>query len=172
MEETNIKTGKIGWTYGLIAGLITVVFSLIIYLMDMSMMVIENPMIQLIGLVIMIVVMILGIIQYKKTNAGYISISQALKIAAAVGLVCAIISIIYGLIIGMIDPELTEQVSEYYKEQAYAQNPNLKLTDEQWNSGMKIQQYIGYAAAILISVVIGLIVGAITGAVVQNKRPE
>lgn len=170
MEETDIKTGKIGWTYGLIAGLISVVFGLILYFMDMSMIAIKNPMIQVIGLLIMIVVMILGVIQYKKANAGYISISQALKVATAIGLVSGIISIVYGLIMGMVDPGLTEEVSEYFKQQALVQNPN--ITDEQWETGMKIQTYIGYAASIILPVIIGLVVGAITGAIVQNKRPE
>lgn len=172
MEETDIKTGKIGWTYGLIAGLISVVFSLMIYFMDMTITVIENPISQIIGPIIIIVVMIIGVIAYKKANDGYIKIGQALKVACGIGLIAGIIGILYGLIIGMIDPELIETVSEYLKEKTFAQNPNMKMTDEQWETGMKIQTYVGYAASIILPIILGLIVGGITGAIVQNKRPE
>jgi len=170
MEETDIKTGKFGWTYGLIAGLISVAFGLIIYFMDMTLIVIQSSIAQLIGPLIIIIMMILGIINYKKANDGYITISKALKVACGIGLISGIISLLFNYIIGVIDPELTQNILDYYKEQAYTYNP--KMTDEEWNAGLKIQTMFGYAIMIIFPVIIGLIVGAITGAIVQNKRPE
>lgn len=171
MEKNKPNTGKIGWTYGLIGGVISIVFTLMLYFNDMIAESATNVGIQLVGLAILIVIIVLGILQFKKVNAGYITLSQALKIGAAIALINGIISLVFQyLLTQVIDPAVGASLIEVGKQQALQQYP--QMTDEQWEQGLAIQKVIGYAIGVILPIIIGLIIGLITGLIVKKQRPE
>lgn len=168
MEENQPKIGKFSWTYGTIGGITVIIFSLMLYVAGVQE---QGIGVQAVGFLILAVAVILAIIQFKKANNGFISLSQGLKLGAGVGLVVGILIVLYSLLFTyVIDPEYVAMLIENAKQKAMAENP--KMTDEQWEMGMNIQKYVQYPAILIIDVLFGLIVGAITGAIVQNKRPE
>lgn len=171
MEETDIKTGKFGWTYGLIGGLIGIAFTLMLYFMDMLTSSAQNIGVGIIGLLIWVAVMVTAIIAYKKANGGYITISKGLKIGAAVGLVCGLIGLVFSYVLyTYVTPETAAALAEIGKEATLKAYP--QMTEEQVEQSLSFSTTIQYAASIIFPIIIGLIVGAITGAIVQNKRPE
>lgn len=168
MEEIQPKTGKFSWTYGLLGGSVIIIFSFMLYMMDVKE---QGFGTQAIGILILAISIILAIISFKKQNEGYLKIGQAVKIGAGIGLVVALLTIIYILLLTyFIDPEYMASIMEMAKQKALESNP--QMTDEQWEVGMSIQKYVQYPAIIIMNIIIGLIIGAITGAIVKNPRPE
>ncbi|MCK0156939.1 DUF4199 domain-containing protein [Cellulophaga sp. F20128] len=171
MEKNQPNTGKIGWTYGLIGGVISIVFTLMLYFMDMMAEAATNIGIQLVGLAVLIGVIVIGILQFKKINEGFITLSQALKIGAAIALINGIISLAFTyLLTQVIDPALGVSLLEVGKQQALQQYP--QMTDEQWEQGLAVQKVVSYAFGIILPVIIGLVIGLVTGLIVKKQRPE
>jgi hypothetical protein len=93
MEENKLKTRKYALQFGLIAGLVGIVFGVMLYTMDMHY---ERSLaIQAVQFAILAVFVIIGIIQFKKANGGFLKLGQAVKLGAGVGLIAAVIGTIY-----------------------------------------------------------------------------
>lgn len=168
MEENQPKIGKFSWTYGILGGVAVIVFSFMLYIIEADQ---QGLGVQAVGFLILTIAVILSIIQFKKANSGFISLSQGLKLGAGVGLVVGLLIVLYSVLFTyVIDPEYVAMLIEKAKQKAMVDNP--QMTDEQWEVGMSIQKYVQYPAILIIDVVFGLIVGAITGAITKNNRPE
>ena len=85
MEETKPKTGKYALTYGLILGAISVVFIFMLYSLDMHYQ--GGPMVMGISLIITIAMIVIGMMQFKKDNNGFMSFGEGLKIGVGIGLI-------------------------------------------------------------------------------------
>lgn len=172
MEVNQPKTGKFAWTYGLLAGGAGVIFSLMLYFMDMIY--IQNMAINIIPYLLLGAAVILAIVQYKKANSGFLKTVDGVKLGAGIGLVAAILSVIYfALLTNVIEPDFMDKTMEVAKVKAFEDNP--QITDEQWNQGVEMQKkfaWLGYPIALIFYTLIGLIIGAITGAIMNNRRPE
>ena len=83
MEENQPKTGKYSLNFGLILGLISVVFGVMLYTMDAHTS--QDPANTVISIVIMVAVIIWGIISFRKANEGYLSLGQAMKLGTGIG---------------------------------------------------------------------------------------
>lgn len=172
MEVNQPKIGKFSWTYGLLLGAASVAFSVMLFTMDMHYE--QGWAVRIIGLVLMLAAVLLGIIQYKKANSGFLIISDGLKLGAGIGLVSAILALIwYALLTNVIEPDFFDKSMEIAKVKVLEDNP--KMTDEQWNQGVEMQKsfaWLAYPFVIIINIIIGLVIGAIAGAVMKNPRPE
>ncbi|MCM4153074.1 DUF4199 domain-containing protein [Arenibacter sp. N53] len=114
MEETKPKTGKYALTYGLLLGAIGIVFALMLYSLDMHYQ--GGMMVLSVSLIITIVMMVIGMLQFRKDNNGLMSFGQALKIGVGIGLIGGIIGILFNQIMaGVIDPEMMNKAMEYQK---------------------------------------------------------
>lgn len=114
MEKTKPKTGKYALTYGLILGAISVVFILMLYSLDMHYQ--GGSMVMGVSILITLAVMVIGLMQFKKDNNGFMSFGEGLKIGVGIGLVAGIIGILFNQILaGLIDPEMMNKAMEYQK---------------------------------------------------------
>jgi len=172
MEVTQPKIGKFSWTYGLLLGVVGVIFSVMLFSMDMHYE--QGWTIRIVGIVLMIAAIILGISQYKKANSGFLKVVEGVKLGAGIGLVAAILSIIwYALLTNVIEPDFFDKSMEIAKVKVLEENP--QMTDEQWNQGVEMQKsfsWLAYPFIIIINVILGLIIGAIVGAIMKNNRPD
>lgn len=172
MEENQPKLGKFSWTYGLLLGGVGVIFSVMLFSMDMHYD--QGWTVRSVGIILMIAAIILGISQYKKANSGFLKPVEGLKLGLGIGLVASILTIIwYALLTNVIEPDFLDNSMEIAKVQVLEENP--QMTDEQWQQGVEMQKsfaWLAYPFIIIINLVLGLIIGAITGAIMQNKRPE
>jgi len=172
MEELKAKIGKFAWTYGLLLGLVSVIFNVMLYTMDLHYE--QGWGVRIVGLVLMLAAIILAIVQFKKANSGYLKIIDGVKLGAGIGLVAAILGLIYyALLTNVLEPEFFDKSMEIAKVKVLEENPT--MTDEQWDKGVEMQRnfaWMAYPIVIIFNIIIGLIIGVITGAIMQNKRPE
>ncbi len=172
MENIQPKTSKYALTYGILAGLAGIVFSLMLYFMDMHYE--QGIAIQAVQFAILAIFVIIAILQFKKANSGFLSINQAIKIGPGVAVISFIVGMLYFLVFSnVIEPDFMANSYEIGRQKAIVENP--QLTPEQIDQGIEFQKkffWVIMGVFMLISAIFALIVGAITGAIVKNKRPE
>ncbi|GAB5472784.1 MAG: hypothetical protein Mars2KO_08830 [Maribacter sp.] len=170
MEENLPKTGKFAWTYGLLLGLASIIFSLMLYFAELHYE--QSWSVRIIGIILTVIAIFLATSQFKKANGGLLSLSQALKLGAGIGLVGGIIALaFYWVLTNVIEPDFMEKAMAIAKVQAFADNP--KLTEEQWAQGMEMQgkiAWLAYPIGIILNVVIGLIIGLFTGLILKKGK--
>jgi len=170
MEENQVKTKKFSLQYGLLAGLVGVVFGVMLFAIDLHY---ERGLaIQLVQFGILGVFVVIGILQFKKANGTYLILKDALKIGAGVGLIAAVIGTVWFLIMSnVLEPDYLDKTYEIAKVQAFEDNP--RLTQEQWDQGVAFQKKlfpIFLAVGLIISALFGLIVGLVTGLIAKKDK--
>ena len=169
MEENLPKTGKFALNYGVLTGVIGVIFGIMLFAMNMHYD--QTVGIQVTNTLILAGGIVIGILQFKKAG-GFLTISEALKVGAGVALIAAIIGLIYFFLLSnVIEPDYMDKVFEIGKIKAMNDNP--KLTEEQIDQGIEMQKgltWIYYPIGLIINVVIGLIVGLITGLILKKEE--
>jgi len=171
MENQEPKTGKFALNYGLIAGGIGIVFSLMIFFMDM--LYDPNQLKNWIPTIILIVVIVLAVIAFKKANDGLLNISQGLKVSVGVALVAAILGIIYLiLLVNVLEPDFAEKNAEATRALMTTTYP--ELTSEQIDQNIEMQNkffWIAYPFILIINCLVGLVVGLIVSLIMKKERP-
>lgn len=171
MEENQPKVSSFILKFGLISGLISVAFGLMLYFQGLHYE--RGIAVQAIPYVILAIAIVIGIIQFKKANSSYLKLGQALKLGAGIGLISALIGTIYFLVLSnVIEPDFMANTMEIAKTQAFEQNP--KLTEEQWDQGAAFQAKffpVFLAAGLVLSALYGLIIGLFTGLVTKKDNP-
>lgn len=162
METNTPNTGKFALTYGLILGGISVVFALMLYSLDMHYQ--GGMMVLGVSLLITIAVIVLGMVQFKKANNGFMSFGQALKIGVGIGLIGGIIGIVFNqLMAGVIDPDMMEKATAYQKGLLLE---STQMTPEQVDAQMEMgkkfttpsmQIVFGLIYSVVVSFIISLI---------------
>ena len=172
MEEQQPKTGKFALNYGLILGLISVVFGVMLYTQKMHYE--RNTGIIVISIVIMAAIIFVGVNAFKKANGGDLSISEALKVAVGIAVIGAVISLAYQFVLtNYIEPDFMDKAIEMAKPEAMAQNPN--MTEEQWEQGVEMQKsfaWLQYPIGLIINCVLGLILGLVTGLILKKSKAD
>ncbi|MEM9076098.1 MAG: DUF4199 domain-containing protein [Bacteroidota bacterium] len=172
MEENKPKTGKYALKFGLILGLVSIVFN--VMLMSQGLHYEQTLPIQIIGILILAVVVLIGISQYKKDNGGYLVLGDALKLGTGIAVVAGVIGLIYFFIMSnVIEPDYMDKVYEIGKQKAMTDNPN--LTEEQIDQGIEMQKnfaWIAYPVILIIQAVIGLVIGLIGGLIFKKDKPS
>ncbi len=162
MEMVKPNTGKFALTYGGILGALSIIFALMLYSLDMHYQ--GGMMVLAVSLILTIALIVLGMIQFKKANNGYMSFAQALKIGVGIGLVGGIIGILFNqLMAGVIDPDMMDKAMTYQRAQLLE---TTKMTPEQVDAQMEMgkkfttpsmQIVFGLIYSVVISFIFSLI---------------
>lgn len=170
MEENQPKTGKYALNFGLLLGIVSVVFGVMLYSMDMHYD--QGWGVRGVQIALMIAAIMFGILQFKKANEGFLTISEALKLGAGISLVAAIIGIIYFyLLSNFIEPDFMDKMYEIGKQTAMENNP--KLTEEQIDQGIEMQKgfaWLTYPIILIFNILMGLIFGLIGGLIMKKQK--
>ncbi|WP_225901846.1 DUF4199 domain-containing protein [Zobellia barbeyronii] len=171
MEESKAETGKFAFNYGLLVGGIGIAFGIMLYTMDMHY---ERGLaVQGTQTLILVVGIVLGIYQFKKSNLNYLTISEALKVGAGVALIAGILGILYFYVFSSyVEPEYMDKMYEIAKQEALVDNP--KLTEEEIDKGIEMQKsfsWMSYPIILIMNILIGLVVGVITGLILKKEKP-
>lgn len=134
MEENKNSFWKSALIYGAMYGAVLIVFSIITYVLNMTM----EKWVQYVSYVIMIGALVYFTMEYRKQRgAEGLSYGQALGFGVAITLVASVISAIYTyLLFTVIDPDLINLMIDKTQEQMLAQG----LTDEQVEAAMEMQK--------------------------------
>jgi hypothetical protein len=171
MEENQPKTGKYALNFGLVLGVISVIFGIMLYTLDMHYQ--RNTAVTIVGVLITIVVLFFAINQFKKNNDGFLTLSEALKVGVGAALIAAIIGVVYQYALAnYIDPNFMDKAMDAQMAEAMA---NGKMTSEQVEQGKEMGKkffWVGYPIYLIISVLFGLIISLVIGLVIKKNRPE
>lgn len=171
MEENQPKTGKFALNYGLLVGGAGIVFGIMLYMIDMHYE--RGIAVQGTQIAILAAGIVLGVVQFKKANLGFLTISEALKVGAGVALIAGIIGLLYFYVFSnFIEPDYMANMTEIGKQEALADNP--KLTEEQIDQGIEMQKkfaWLTYPFILLFNIIIGLVIGLITGLILKKQKP-
>jgi hypothetical protein len=171
-QNSSLKSNII--TYGIILGSISVVFQLMLFLLDMHYK--NDSTAGIVALLITSGVLVYSFIVFKKNNEGYMTLSEALKIGLGVSLISAIIGIIYTqLLVNFLDPDTMQKSLELSIDNMRAQNP--EIPQEALETARSIQEkmsspLIFSAVQIIFSLFFGFIISLIGGLIVKKSRPE
>jgi hypothetical protein len=172
MEQQPPKTGKFALNYGLILGAISIAFSFMLYTMDMHYQ--GGFGILAVSALLSLVLIIIGMLQFKKANAGVMTFGQGLKIGIGMSLIAGIISIIFNLILtNVIDPDTTTKAMEY----ARVQLQEAGMTQEQIDAQMEMSEKFSgtgmqVAFGLIGSLFFGLILSLIPALVIKKTPSE
>ena len=170
------KKSNVGVTYGLICGLASIIFGLILYMGGVKMFV--NP-IAYLGFVIPIVIATLGGLKQKKNNGGYIEFSEALKTVFLIFVIGSVISTAFNyILLNFIDipfrealaQETAEKTAQFMQKFGASQDQIDKATEDilKGNSYTIGKQLLGVAFFCIVWFIVSLIIAAI----IKKKKPE
>ncbi|WP_299536137.1 DUF4199 domain-containing protein [Ulvibacterium sp.] len=172
MEENQPKTGKYALRFGLLLGLVSIVFSIMLFTMDMHYE--QNTMVQIVSLILAAAAISLGVSQFKKDNGGFLKLSEALKIGTGIALVAGILGLLYFFIqSSIIEPDYWDKAYEIGKQKALQDNPS--LTEEQVDQGIEMQKkfkWLFYPIGLIINIIVGLVLGLIIGLIMKKQKPS
>lgn len=100
---SNFRTSSFKW--GGIGAAVVIIYSLIMYVIDSSLLV--NTWVGLLGLVVLIVVLVKGVQEVRTAQGGYISLSEALFTAFLIYVIASFVNTIFNYaLFNWIDPNL------------------------------------------------------------------
>lgn len=170
MEESQPKIGKFSLNYGLILGLIGVVFGIMLYTMDAHTS--QDTSNTVINIVLTVAVIIWGIYSFRKANGGYLKLGQAIKLGIGISLVAGVISVIYTMLMAnVIDTDFAVKIAENQKAAAEAAGQMTSQQIQQQYDGTVNYFWISYPFILIASIVFGLIVGLVGGLILKKSEP-
>ncbi len=122
-----LSLGKNALRYGLITGMLLIVYSLILYILDVDM----QSGAQYASILILLIMSIVAVTNWRdKHNDGNLSYGQGLGTGTLVALYGGILAAIYTYIfLKFIDPGMIQDILDTTEQKMYEQNPD--LTSEQ-----------------------------------------
>ncbi len=174
MENQKITTAKTALNFGLILGGISLVYSLMLFFLDIHYQ--GETATSMIGYALLIGLVLWAIMHFKKNNDGYISLPEALKTGVGTALISAIIVCIYTIVmIQYLDPEFLDKSIEYQKQKMLQENPEISV--ESVNKMFDMQKefsgpFIISGFIIILNLFFGFIISLIVGLIVKKSKPE
>lgn len=100
---SNFKSTSLKW--GMIGGLVVILYSIIMYVIDSSLMV--NMWAGFVGLAVLLIVLVMGVKEVRAGQEGYISLSEALFTAFFIYVIATLLSTLFNYVLfNWIDPNL------------------------------------------------------------------
>lgn len=166
-------TQNIILNYGLLMAILSIALQVISYVLDAH---IDRPWwLSVVQMAITIGIIVMGIRSFKTENAGFISLSEALKVGIGISLIASLIVIIYNFIfMTFIEPDLMQKTLEFTRRQMEEQG---QLSQEQIEMSMKLTEkfmspWIINAIAILGALFFGFIISLITGLAIRRTPDQ
>ncbi len=160
--------------YGVLLGIVSVVFGLMLYFLDMHYT--QESAVGIVSIVITVAVICVAQYNFRNDNSGFLSFGEALKVGMGVALVSGVISVLYQiLLVTVIDPDTVTKMMEVAQNKLIDQNP--EMSQEQLDQIMGMQKKFTTptmmaAFGLIGSLFIGFVISLITGLIFKRNRPE
>tara|TARA_B100001173_G_scaffold312545_1_gene334594 strand:- start:6112 stop:6636 length:525 start_codon:yes stop_codon:yes gene_type:complete len=174
MENQKNTTAKTAINFGLILGGISIVYGLMLFFLDMHYQ--NETATSLIGYAFLIVIILWAIIDFKKKNEGYISLSETLKTGVGTALISALIVCVYSIILTeYLDPEFLDKSIGYQKQKMLQENPEISV--ENVNKMFDMQKeftgpFVISGFIIIFNLFFSFVFSLIVGLIVKKSKPE
>ena len=177
METKNVNFLSITLRNGILLGLASVAFTVLLYITDF--LYTDSTLLAvitwLINIAISVVFIVMAVEQYKKANEGFLSIGEAIKVGVLVAVIAGVIGAIYQVIYAtIIDPDYYDKVVEVaMKKMSAMANFNEEQLEEFQDKMYANKPSIAssFSTSIIFSAIGGLIISAIVGAVKKKEQP-
>ncbi|MEC8090436.1 MAG: DUF4199 domain-containing protein [Bacteroidota bacterium] len=158
----NIRT--YAYKYGIIISIITISFSLMLYLMGLTYSGSNVP--QILNLVVTAACIIIAIVSFRSANENKLGVRQAVKLGTATAVISGTIAVFYTLLFAnVIEPDFVERLgNEVTAKQLAERFP--QMTPDQIQQQVNVQAkffWVTYPFILIFSCIYGLVVGWITG---------
>ena len=170
--ENQVSSKSTMLNYGLVLGLTTIFINLIAYAIGIHLD--QDWRIGLLGFIAMIIIIVLGIRNFKAVNSNLITWGQCVKIGVGISIISAVIGIVYNLIfINFIEPEFMNLLME--KQVMAWEEAN--MTSEQIEGAKSMMETfsspaITSAIGIVAAAFFGFIISAIAGAIMKRTEED
>lgn len=158
--------------YGLLFGIVSIIFSISNYLMGFYTK--QGITHFFVLLFITVVSIMIGLIAFKKNNNNYISLIEAIKISIGISLLGGLIAILWKiLLIHFIDPGIIDQINEKNFKKLAENSIELTKKDIESRTALTkkhISPLILTSMALVEDLGNGLIFGLIGGLIIRKKR--
>ena len=158
--------------YGNILGLVSVVFALMIFFLDLHYA--QENSINLVNYGISVSVIIIALLDYRKTSAGILSLGDSIKMGMGIFLISAIYISIYTIIlINFLDTETLTKSLEVTEMKILEQNP--EISEEQLDQILSFQEkfstpFVIITVLIIFSLISGFFSSLILGLIFKKSR--
>ncbi|MFI8606232.1 DUF4199 domain-containing protein [Cellulophaga baltica] len=168
MKPHQIEVLKFGTKYGIITGIIGIIFTVV--LIFLNMLYSQSVEKTISGFVVLIVPIILSIYIFKKKNNS-LAVEQAIGVGVITALVAAIVAILFTyLLTNFILTDFWDNSAAINRIQLKEQYP--AITPEQLEENIALKQkmsWITYPFILLFNLCIGFVVSLLTGIALKTK---
>lgn len=172
MEKNQPNTGKFALNYGIVLGVLTIIFAVMLYLAGLQYE--QSIGLFLVNLSIMTGVIIFGIYKFREANENTLNISEAIKVGIGIALVGTILGILYQMIfINFIEPDFINNMLEAQKMEMISKNPN--MSQEEIDTAVTMMKkfsgpYLSAAIGLIGGLFLGLIISVIGGLILKKQE--
>ncbi len=156
--------------YGLISGLVVVIYSLLLYLIGMD----QNRGLGLISYLIMLVIIFLAVKAHRDQDLnGYITVGRSLGVGTALALISGIVMAIYLLLyFNVINPDFINESLRQTREALIDRGMEGEQLEQQleWTRKFMSPGFM-IAFSIIWQVIVGFI-GALIAGIIYQKKPS
>jgi hypothetical protein len=174
MDNSKKNPASFALSFGLILGGVNVIYSLMLYSLDMHY---QNEIeTSLISYAFLIGIIFYGILQFKRNNDGFLSLSEGLKTGVGIALISSIVISIYVVILMQeIDPEFMDKSIEFQKQKLLQKDPEISV--ENVNKMFDAQKefsgpFIISGFIIVFNLFFGFIISMIGALILKKSKPE
>ena len=174
MKDSTIQTSTYSLNFGVMLGLASVFFSLMLFFLDAHYQ--GDTISSTVPLLLSISFINYGIYEFRKDNNGLISLSQSLKVGVGIALISGIIGTFYAIILTeILDPKFMEKTFEIAKQKMLEDNQELSL--ENANQAIEMSKKfatlpIRIAGGLIGSIFMGFLISLIGGLILRKTKPE
>jgi Protein of unknown function (DUF4199) len=167
------STTSIGLKYGLIFGMISIIYSISMYASGLMLNTSMGAVNGIVGLGLMIAGFVLAFREFKAATNGFMEFKEGLMICFLMSLIlCSVSGLFTYVLYKFIDPELLTSMEELIRQQYEAAN----MSDEQIEQALEMSKFFRTPEFMLASALIGglffhMIVGLITTAAMKKTKP-
>lgn len=156
--------------YGLLMGLVSIVFWFALIVTNQ----VGNSLLGVVPVVIYILIIVLAQRNFRARNGGFMSYGEGVGIGALVSLISGLLSTTFNFVYRIIDPNMTEQVTEQMRAKFEEAGT---MSDAQIDQAIAMSQKfstgpIGFVLGIVSAVLIGTILSLLISAILKNAKPE
>ena len=169
-NTTPVTTTAIGLRYGLLVGLVSIIFSFVLFLTQTD----QSP-VRWLGLAVLIGGMVLAHNAYKQANGGFMDYSEGLGIGALMSVISGTLSTAFSYVyMSFVDEGYMSRVMETTRAKMEAKG---NMTDEQIDQAMSMAQKFSSGGwmilfGILGSLLFGFLIALVVSAITKNSKPE
>ncbi len=172
MENQKNQTQQLILNYGLMLGFASILMSIANYAMGMHFE--PHWASSLLSFLIMTGLICYAIYLFKKSNEGFLSVGQGIKLGVGIALVGSIISVIYTLIfVSYIEPDFANQMVVFQEQKMIESYPN--MSDEQLENAMNMTKKFTTPTmiatmGIAMSLIFGLIISLVASLIMKKSQ--